>query len=174
MLMPQETHLPDLSLLCSPQVVALVGASDDPSSIGGRALIKLLLHSAFKGELMLVNPKREQVAGRRCWPDVASLPTTPDMVMVSVPAVQVNAVLRQCAARGVRFAIVFSSGFGEAGPEGQRLEAEMAGARPAAAAWARHRDLLFIGWRLGTHRRPGGPGGHPPGDVRGRHHPGTG
>jgi len=126
MLMPHETHLPDLSLLCLPQVVALVGASDDPTSIGGRALINLLLHSAFEGELLLVNPKREQVAGRRCWPDVASLPVTPDMVMVSVPAVHVNAVLRQCAARGVRFAIVFTSGFGEAGPEGQRLEAEMA------------------------------------------------
>ena len=68
MLMPHETHLPDLSLLCLPQVVALVGASDDPTSIGGRALINLLLHSAFEGELLLVNPGP-------MWPRCPSRPT---------------------------------------------------------------------------------------------------
>ena len=125
--MLQETPNPnpDLSLLCLPRTVAMIGASDDPASIGGRALINLMQHSAFDGELMLVNPKREQVAGMRCWPDVASLPLTPDVVMISVPAAHVNGVLRQCAVRGVHFAIVFSSGFGETGAEGQRLEAEM-------------------------------------------------
>ncbi|WOB06155.1 CoA-binding protein [Piscinibacter gummiphilus] len=117
--------LPDLSLLCSPRSVALVGASDDPGSIGGRALINLLKHSDFKGEVMLVNPKRESVAGMRCWPDIASLPSTPDLVLVSVPAVHVNPALRQAAARGVRFAIVYTSGFGEAGPAGKALEDEM-------------------------------------------------
>jgi acyl-CoA synthetase (NDP forming) len=119
--------LPDLSLLCSPRVVAMVGASDDPASIGGRALINLLQHSAFQGEVMLVNPRRERVAGMRCWPDLASLPATPDLVMVAVPAAHVNPTLRQAAARGVPFAIVVSSGFGEAGPEGRRLEDEMRG-----------------------------------------------
>jgi acyl-CoA synthetase (NDP forming) len=119
--------LPDLSLLCSPRSVALVGASDDPGSIGGRALINLLKHSDFQGEVMLVNPKRESVAGRRCWPDVASLPSTPDLVLISVPAVHVNLALRQAAARGVSFAIVYTSGFGEAGPAGKALEEEMRG-----------------------------------------------
>jgi acyl-CoA synthetase (NDP forming) len=117
--------LPDLSRLCSPRSVALVGASDDPASIGGRALINLLRHSDFKGEVMLVNPKRESVSGMRCWPDVASLPRTPDLVLVSVPAVHVNPALRQAAARGVPFAIVYTSGFGEAGPAGKALEEEM-------------------------------------------------
>ena len=119
--------LPDLSLLCSPRSVALVGASDDPGSIGGRALINLLKHSDFKGEVMLVNPKRETVAGMRCWPDIASLPSTPDLVLISVPAVHVNPALRQAAARGVPFAIVYTSGFGEAGPAGKALEDEMRG-----------------------------------------------
>lgn len=119
------TDLPDLSLLCSPRTVALVGASDDPGSIGGRALVNLLQHSSFQGEVMLVNPRRERVAGMRCWPDVASLPTTPDLVVVSVPAAHVNGTLRQAAARGVPFAIVFTSGFAEAGEDGRQLEAEM-------------------------------------------------
>lgn len=119
--------LPDLSLLCSPRAVALVGASDDPGSIGGRALVNLLKHSDFKGEVMLVNPKRESISGMRCWPDVASLPCTPDLVLVSVPAAHVNPALRQAAARGVPFAIVYTSGFGEAGPAGEVLEDEMRG-----------------------------------------------
>lgn len=117
--------LPDLSLLCSPRSVALVGASDDPGSIGGRALINLLQHSDFTGDVMLVNPKRETVAGMRCWPDVVSLPVTPDLILVSVPAVHVNTTLRQAAARGVPFAIVYTSGFGEAGTAGRQLEDEM-------------------------------------------------
>lgn len=123
--MSPDNTLPDLSLLCSPRSVALVGASDDPGSIGGRALVNLLRHSDFTGEVMLVNPKRETVAGMRCWPDVASLPATPDLILVSVPAVHVNAALRQAAARGVPFAIVYTSGFGEAGAAGRQLEDEM-------------------------------------------------
>lgn len=115
----------DLSLLCAPRSIALVGASDDAGSIGGRALVNLIEHSRFDGELYLVNPKRDTVAGRRCWPNVASLPATPDLVVVSVPAAHTNTVLRQSAAREVPFAVVFTSGFGEAGAEGQALEAEM-------------------------------------------------
>lgn len=125
--MLSDDTLPDLALLCSPRSVALVGASDDPGSIGGRALVNLLKHSDFKGEVMLVNPKRESVAGMRCWPDVASLPSTPDLLLVSVPATHVNPALRQAAARGVPFAIVYTSGFGEAGPAGRALEDEMRG-----------------------------------------------
>lgn len=123
--MHDTSPLPDLSLLCSPKMVALVGASDEPASVGGRALVNLMQHSAFGGEVMLVNPRRDRVAGMRCWPDLASLPVTPDLVMLAVPAVHVTNTLRQAAARGVPFAIVFTSGFGEAGDEGRRLEDEM-------------------------------------------------
>ncbi|MCY1281834.1 Protein lysine acetyltransferase Pka [compost metagenome] len=115
----------DLSLLVSPRSVALVGASDRPGSIGARALENLLEHSDFRGDVYLVNATKTEVAGRKAWPDVASLPAAPDTAVVAVPAEHVLPVLEQCGEKGVRFAIILTSGFGEAGDEGKAAEQAM-------------------------------------------------
>lgn len=117
-----KTNMTDLSRLISPRSIALVGASDRKQSIGERTLTNLLDHSQFDGEIFLVNPTRAEIRGRRCWPDVASLPSTPDLAVIVVPASGVLAVAEECAARGVGFAIVLTSGFGEAGEEGERAQ----------------------------------------------------
>jgi len=115
----------DLSRLFEPRSIALVGASDRAGSIGGYALQNLAEHSTFTGDLYLINPRREAIGERRCWPSVAALPATPDVALIAVPASEVMAALHECADRGVAFAIVFTSGFGETGDEGKALEAEM-------------------------------------------------
>lgn len=115
----------DLQRLIHPRSIALVGASDRASSIGERTLTNLVTHSQFAGDVYLVNPGKTEIRGLRCWPDVASLPDTPDVAVVVVPASGVLEVLEQCAARGVRFAIVLSSGFGEAGADGERAQERM-------------------------------------------------
>ncbi|MCT9118490.1 acetate--CoA ligase family protein [Cupriavidus gilardii] len=115
----------DLSHLIHPRSIALVGASDRANSIGERTLTNLVKHSRFDGELYLVNPGKSELMGRRCWPSVASLPDTPDVAVVVVPASGVLAVLEECAARGVRFAVILSSGFGETGAEGEREQQRM-------------------------------------------------
>lgn len=108
----------DLSRLINPRSIALVGASDRPASIGERTLTNLLTHSEFSGDVYLVNPTREELRGRRCWPSIAALPATPDVVVIVVPASGVLTVVEECVARGVLFAVILSSGFGEAGTEG--------------------------------------------------------
>lgn len=115
----------DLSRLINPRSIALVGASDREGSIGERTLTNLLTHSAFGGEVYLVNPTRPEIRGRRCWPSVAALPDTPDVAVVAVPASGVLTVIEECAARGVAFAVILSSGFGEAGAEGEREQQRM-------------------------------------------------
>ena len=115
----------DLSRLVDPRSVALVGASDREGSIGERTLTNLMAHSDFGGEVYLVNPSRAEIRGRRCWPSIAALPATPDVAVVVVPASGVLAVIEECAARGVAFAVVLSSGFGEAGEEGEREQRRM-------------------------------------------------
>lgn len=117
--------------LFNPRSIAVVGASDRPDSIGARTLDNLLRHSHFEGEVWLVSTSKPELHGRRTWPSVAALPDTPELALVVVPAAAALEVLQQCAARGVRFAVVLSSGFGETGPEGQALEARM---REIAAA----------------------------------------
>lgn len=115
----------DLTRLINPRSIALVGASDRPQSIGGRTLSNLLDHSTVNGELYLVNPTKTELRGRRCWPSVAALPETPDVAVIAVPASGVLEVMEECAARRVPFAVILTSGFGEAGPEGERAQARL-------------------------------------------------
>lgn len=120
-----ETKLTDLSRLIRPRSIALVGASDRMHSIGERTLTNLLDHSEFDGDIYLVNPGKAEIRGQRCWPSITALPATPDLAVIVVPAAGVLAVAEECAARGVLFAIVLTSGFGEAGEEGERAQVRL-------------------------------------------------
>jgi len=103
-----------------------VGASENPESISGRPL-KLLKRYGFSGRIYPVNPRYASLGEWPCYPDLAALPETPDVVLVAVRAALVPEVLRGCVRRGVPAAILFSSGFAEAGePEAQRRIVEIA------------------------------------------------
>lgn len=103
---------PDLSSLLLPRSVAVVGASGNPESISGRP-VKLLQRFGFSGKIFPVNPGRDSIAGLKCFPDIASLPETPDVVLVGVRAGLVPGVISQCADRRVPYSVIFSSGFAE-------------------------------------------------------------
>ena len=97
--------------LFNPRSIAVVGASDRPDSIGARTLDNLLVHSRFDGEIWLVSTSKPELFGRKTWPSIESLPATPELAVVVVPAAAALGVLEQCAARGVRFAVVLSLQF---------------------------------------------------------------
>ena len=112
------------STLLNPQSVALVGASDDPTRIGGRPL-RYLKEAGFKGAVLPVNPKRETVQGLPAFASIAALPAVPDTAILAVPANLTLQAVEDCAAAGVKSAIVFSAGFAETGADGERLQADM-------------------------------------------------
>jgi acyl-CoA synthetase (NDP forming) len=99
--------------LTEPRNAVLVGASERQGSWAWRVLRNLKQYE-FPQPLYLVNPRRTEIEGERCYPDVRSLPEPPDHLVVLVPAPSVPEVLRNGAAAGARSATVFSSGFGEA------------------------------------------------------------
>ena len=107
--------------LIHPRSIAIVGASADLSKINGRPL-KFLIEKGYTGRILPVNPKYPQIAGLSCSPDIASLPEAADLAIVAVPAREVLASIDALGRRGVRAAVVFSSGFGETGPVGLQLE----------------------------------------------------
>lgn len=115
----------DLSHLVLPRSIVVVGASDKPDSIGARTIENLTKYSEWKGQLSLVNPGRKEVAGMPCLPSVLDLDSAPDVAIVTVRAENVIQSLRECGERGVKFAIVFTSGFGEMGDEGRAVEERM-------------------------------------------------
>lgn len=113
-----------LDRLMRPASVAIVGASDDPSRIGGRPL-QHLRHAGFAGAVYPVNPNRQTVQGWRSYPDVRSLPAPVDAVILAIPARQVIEVARACADLGCGALIVFSADFAETGEEGRARQAEL-------------------------------------------------
>jgi acyl-CoA synthetase (NDP forming) len=120
---PAAPRFQDLTRLFNPASIALVGASDRAGSIGALTLANIGEHSDFKGELYLVNPSRSQIGGRRCYARVVGLPAVPDVAVLVIPAAAVVTALEEAAALGVPFAVILTSGFGEADEEGKRAEA---------------------------------------------------
>lgn len=112
-----------LQPLLRPRSIAIVGASPNPGRATGA--YNNLRKLDFAGPIYPVNPKYPEIWGLPCCPSVADLPEAADCAIISLPASVVPGVLRQCAQRGVRAAVVLGSGFGEAGPEGKRLQAEV-------------------------------------------------
>lgn len=115
----------DLAPLLRPRSIAMIGASSDPSRGNGRTL-RYLIQGGFEGALFAVNPRRDEVQGLRSWPSIEALPQAVDCAIVALPADQVLATLKQCAAAGVRSAIVYAGGFAETGAAGQQAQAQIA------------------------------------------------
>ncbi|MDO9527430.1 MAG: acetate--CoA ligase family protein [Gemmobacter sp.] len=110
--------------LIEPRSVAVIGASADPSRIGGRP-IRWMLESGFDGPIYPVNPNRQEVQGLRAYASVQDLPEAPDAAVVAVSAAQVLEALVALGDKGTRAAVIFSSGFAEMGPEGAAVQLEM-------------------------------------------------
>ena len=113
-----------LSKLLDPRSVAVIGASDNPSRIGGRPL-HYLLNGRFAGAVYAVNANRSTVQGIRAYSSILDVPGEVDAVIVAVPAHSVVQTIEQCAQKGVGAAVIFSSGFAEQDEQGAAWQAEL-------------------------------------------------
>ena len=114
----------DLDALFRPHRVALVGASADPTKTAGLPL-RFLRQRGFDGAVYPINPRATEIDGLRCFPDINALPETPEVAMVLLGAAASIEAVRHLAARGVRYAIVLASGFGETGEAGRTRQAAL-------------------------------------------------
>ena len=102
----------NLNFLFKPKSVALIGASNKPSSVGS-ILAKNLLHNGFDGPVMLVNPKHHLVEGIKTYSDITSLPITPDLAIIASPPDTVPGIIDELGAHGTKAAVVITAGFAE-------------------------------------------------------------
>ena len=114
-----NTH--PLDALLRPRAIAIVGASDDPTRIGGRPLAYLKARG-FAGAILAVNPNRATVQGLPAFPDVAALPEAPEAAIIAIPGEGAIAAVEALGARGCKAGIVFTAGFAETGAEGQAMQ----------------------------------------------------
>ena len=110
--------------ILQPTSVAVIGASRDAQSIGGR-LLHNLLDPPFAGVVHAINPKSPVVQGIAAYPSVLDVPGHVDVAFIAVPATHVIAVARECGEKGVRGLVVISAGFAETGADGASLQREL-------------------------------------------------
>jgi acetyl coenzyme A synthetase (ADP forming)-like protein len=120
-----------------PKSVAIIGASRQKGKVGYEILTNLVA-GGFPGKIFPINPKADEIDGLKCYPDLASIGQTPELVIIIVPAALVAGVLEECAKVRVKSAIIITAGFKEIGPEGKKLEEEI-------VRIARRAGIRFIG-----------------------------
>ena len=79
----------------------------------------------FQGEIYPVNPHADNIGGTRAYPDLASLPITPDVAVIVTPRDIVPQVVKDCVENGIKAIIVFAQGFADADSRGKELQKEM-------------------------------------------------
>ncbi|MEV4322066.1 acetate--CoA ligase family protein [Microbispora rosea] len=122
--------------LFNPRSIALVGATDK-SGWSISTLTNLRTHG-FRGPVHLVNPRGGVVHGEQAHRSLSDIPGQVDLAYVMVPTTAVLPVLREGAKLGIRHYVILTAGFGETGPEGAALEAEI-------VDFARESDLTVLG-----------------------------
>lgn len=120
-----------LTPLLAPQSIAVLGASSDPTRIGGRP-IAYMRAQGFSGALYPVNPNRAEIQGLKAYPSVADLPETPDVAIVAVPAELAATAIDDLASRGVKGVVMFTAGFAEMDDSGAAAQAKMVATARAA------------------------------------------
>ncbi|MFQ5840729.1 MAG: acetate--CoA ligase family protein, partial [Candidatus Methylomirabilales bacterium] len=90
------------------------GASRDLSKVGGR-LLHFLTRHGYPGKVFAINPRSEAIGQVPTFPSISALPEVPDLACLVVPPEACEAALKECGAKGIRSAIIFTSGFSEAG-----------------------------------------------------------
>ena len=114
----------DLKKLFAPSSLAVIGASRREGSLG-KMFLDAVVHMNFKGQLLPINPKAEEINGIQCYPDINALPDVPDLAVILLPKEMVLTTVDQLSAKGVKHVIVISAGFKETGPEGAQREREL-------------------------------------------------
>jgi acyl-CoA synthetase (NDP forming) len=114
-----------IELMTHPQTLAVIGATRT-SSEGLPGMYGNIVAFGFPGELYPINPKADEILGRKAYPSLTAIGKPMDLVVVSVPAPNVPAALRDCVASRSKNVHIFSSGFKETGEEeGVRLQNEI-------------------------------------------------
>ncbi len=126
--------LQDVQHIIHPRSIAIVGASADPRSFGGFVQGNLD-RFGYSGALHLVSRSSDDINGRPCVKTVDALPEGIDLAVLAIPESGVLDAVKALAARRCKAAVLFASGYAEAGEEGQHKQAELARVAQEAGIW---------------------------------------
>jgi acetyl coenzyme A synthetase (ADP forming)-like protein len=142
----QEEILETMRALMQPSAIAVVGASGSEGKIGN-SVMKNLVGGGFEGEIYPINPKSDEILGKKVYADVDDLPDGVDVAVFCIPAKFVPDTLAKVGQKGIKAAVLIPSGFAETGEEELQKELQQK---------ARENDVRFIGPNIyGVYYTPG-------------------
>jgi acetate---CoA ligase (ADP-forming) len=113
-----------LEAIFSPQSVAIVGASPDPTKLGHRVL-KNVVENGYTGRVVPIHPTAASVLDLPAYPSIGVVPEPIDLAVIVVPPQAVLPVVDECGTKGVRGLVVITAGFKEVGGPGKELERQL-------------------------------------------------
>ena len=125
-----------LEYLFNPTSITVIGASQNPNKLGS-IVLKNIIKGGYKGHIYPIHPKAEKVMGLKAVPSIFDLDGV-DLALIATPAKNVIETLASCVEARVKFALIFSSGFGELSEAGKKAEQEL-------VSVARKGRLRFVG-----------------------------
>lgn len=111
----------NLKPLLNPRSIAVVGASRERKKLGN-VIFRNCLGFGFKGKVYPVNPSAKKIEGHKAYPNLVSLPKSPDLVVVVTAAEIVPQILKDAVKAEAKSVVIISAGFGETGNRGKILE----------------------------------------------------
>jgi acetyltransferase len=110
--------------LLTPASVAVIGASTNPDK-AGYAVLNNIITGNFPGPVYPVNPKADEILGKKCYKSLAEIPGEIDCAVIVVKRDQVVPMLKESIDKGIKAVIVITAGFAETGEEGKKLQREI-------------------------------------------------
>ena len=138
-----DQQLPDpvapdaIGAIFYPKSIAFIGASAQMGKWGHMLLVNTI-SGGYKGNVFLVNPKADSIAGRNVYRSVTEIPEPVDLAVVTIPAAGVLDLIPQLQKKGVNNMLLITSGFGETGEDGKKMEINLVQA-------ARKAGILILG-----------------------------
>ncbi len=120
----QESQPHYLDRILNPRSIVVVGASNDPTKRGNRA-IRSLVADKYVGSIIPINPREKEILGFQCYPSITDAPGEIDLAVVCTAAKTVKGVIEECGRRQVKGAILLATGFSEVNEEGRLLEEQI-------------------------------------------------
>jgi len=117
----QHAAYASLKPVFEPKSIAVIGAGRQPGQLG-REILHNLITTGFTGKLYAINPSATEIEGVRAYASLAAIDDDIDLGIIVVPQVNVERVVDDCVAKGVRALVVITAGFGEVGGDGRAAE----------------------------------------------------
>lgn len=111
---PRDEIVSAMQRIMNPRAVAVIGASDGEGKIGN-SVMKNIINGGYVGALYPINPRADEILGRKCYKSVKDIPEDVDVAIFAVPARLCAAAMTEVGEKGIPGAVMIPSGFAEVG-----------------------------------------------------------